>query len=152
LSRDRDVRAAVQTALAATGQFDPNGVWLSGLPEDYGQGADDLNACSIEPVGSTERDDWDSQTAGGILILSECRLTFMCRRPDPQLRDEAAELLLDTAANALNGQSLASLTLPAWTRVTRWQWVDPAPPERRITATLSYAYIVEGWNNLDTTP
>jgi len=71
---------------------------------------------------------------------------------DPQLRDEGAELLLDTAANTLNGQSLAGLTMPALTRFSGWTWKDATPPERRIIASFSYQYIVEGWESYDTTP
>jgi hypothetical protein len=149
LARDRDVRNAIQTALLATGQFD--GVWLSGLPEDYGQGADELAAAAIEPASSTEADEWDSQLAGGILIHSTVNLTVLVRKSDPQLRDEAAELLLDVAANALNGQVLASLTIPGWTKITSWRWQPPTPPERRIQATLKYSYIVEGFGAFDDT-
>ena len=71
---------------------------------------------------------------------------------DPQLRDEGAELLLDTAANALNGQSLAGLTLPQTARVIQWDWQPPTVPERRINCVFSYQYIDEGWDAYDTTP
>ena len=47
---------------------------------------------------------------------------LLYRHDDPQLRDEGAELLLDTAANALNGQSLAGLTFPQTTRIIQWDW------------------------------
>jgi hypothetical protein len=150
LGRDRDVRNAIQTTLLATGQFDT--VWMTGLSEDYGQGADELRAVAIDPVNSSERDDWDSSTAGGVLIQSTVTIMILVRHIDPQLRDEAAELLLDTVANTLNGQSLAGLTLPPWTRITNWRWLDATAPERRIQATLQYSYIVEGWENFDTTP
>jgi hypothetical protein len=79
-------------------------------------------------------------------------ITLLQRNEDPQLRDEAAELLFDTAANALNGQSLADLTLPQLTRFVSWKWQKPEAPERRISATFSYQYIVEGWDSYDVTP
>ena len=69
---------------------------------------------------------------------------------DPQVRDEAAELLFDTAADALNAQSLAELTLPQLTRFMSWRWEKPAAPERQITAIFLYQYIVEGWDDYDT--
>jgi len=150
MSRDRDVRNAIQAALVATNAFD--GVWIWGLPEDYGTRASQLAAAAIEPVSSTQDDRWDSQTAGGLVITSRVRITLLYRKDDPQVRDEGVELLLNTTANALNGQNLAGLTLPAWTRLTAWSWQPPTPPERRITATFSYAYIVEGWDSYDTTP
>jgi len=147
--RDRDVRNAIHDALAATGAFD--GVWIRGLPEEYGTGASQIAVAAIEPESSSQDDRWDSQMAGGLVVTSRVRLTLLYRNEDPQLRDEAAELLLDTAANALNGQSLAGLTLPAWTRFTGWQWQPATPPERRITVSFSYSYIVEGWEFYDTT-
>jgi hypothetical protein len=54
------------------------------------------------------------------------------------------------AANALNGQCLAGLTLPQLTNFTSWHWEKPAAPERQITAIFTYHYIVEGWNSYDT--
>ena len=140
----------MQTALLATGAFD--GVWIWGLPEDYGTGAGNLSAAALEPLSSSQQDLWDSQTGAGLVVTSRVAITLLVRNDDPQLRDEAAELLLDTAANALNGQSLAALTIPAHTRVEGWAWQAPAPPERRIKMTFSYQYIVEGWDSYDTTP
>lgn len=147
--RDRDVRKAIQAALFATGAFD--GVWIWGLPEDYGSGASQLAAAAIEPESSNQEDRWDSAPGGGLIITSRVTITFLQRHDDPQLRDEAAELLFDLAANALNGQSLAGLTLPQLTRFLGWRWEKPVPPERRIASTFSYSYIVEGWNAYDET-
>ena len=142
--RDRDVRNAIQSTLAATGAFD--GVWIWGLPEDYGTGSSQLAACAIEPESSSQADNWDGGPETGLVITSRVRLTLLYRHEDPQLRDEGAELLLDTAANALNGQSLAGLTLPDMTRFLSWTWVKPESVERRITATYQYQYLVESWS------
>ncbi len=150
MSRDRDVRNAIQSTLVATGAFDA--VWIWGLPENQGEPASQRAAAAIEPQASTQDDRWDSEPRGGLIVTSTVRLTLLYRHNDPQLRDEGAEFLLDTAANALNGQSLAYFTLPALTRFTGWSWQPPAAPERRITATFSYAYIVQGWDEYDTTP
>jgi hypothetical protein len=150
MSRDRDVRNAIQSALVETAAFDS--VWIWGLPEDYGGGASSLAAAAIEPVSSDQTDRWDDAANGGLLVTSLVTITFLYRHEDPQLRDEAVELLFDTAANALNGQSLAELTLPGLTRFTSWRWEKPQAPERRITSTFSYQYIVEGWDSYDVTP
>ena len=157
MSRDRDVRNAVQSALAATGAFDvsPTGeaaVWIWGLPEDYGTAASLQSAAAIVPMSSRQEDLWDAEPAGGLVITSRLGIVLLYRHEDPQLRDEGAELLLDTAANALNGQSLASWTLPPTTRLIQWDWQPVTVPERRINAVLSYQYIVEGWDAYDTTP
>lgn len=150
MGRDRDVRNAIQTALTTTGAFDA--VWIWGLPEDYGSSASSLSAAAIEPDSSTQEDRWDAATWGGLIVTSRVTITLLYRHEDPQLRDEAAELLFDTAANALNGQCLAGLTLPQFTRFISWRWERPAPPERRIAAAFSYQYVVEGWDSYDVSP
>lgn len=148
--RDRDVRNAIHDALVATGAFD--GVWIWGLPEDFGTGSCRLAAAAIEPESSNQDDRWDGGQDTGLVVSSLVRLTLLYRHEDPQLRDEGTELLMGTAADALNGQSLAGLTLPDLTRFVSWQWQAPTPPERRITAKFSYAYIVESWTGFDVTP
>ncbi len=154
--RDRDVRNAIRDALLATSAFDA--VWIWGLPEDYGSAASQLKAAAIEPVSSDQSDRWDAQPAGGLIVTSKVAITFLARDDDPQARDETAELLFDTAANTLNGENFAeyngnvAMTMPGWTRFLSWRWEKPVAPERRIAATFSYAYIVEGWDNYDTTP
>jgi hypothetical protein len=148
--RDRDVRNAIQAAMAATGSFDNVYVW--GLPENYGSGASNVALAVIEPDSSMQDDRWDAAPSGGLNVTSRVTITLFYRAEDPQVRDEALELLFDTAANALNGQCLADLTLPQFTRFVSWKWQPPAPPERRITTVFSYQYIIEGWDAYDTTP
>ena len=106
----------------------------------------------IEPQDSTQDDRWDGSTSTGLVVTSRVNITLYARAEDPQIRDEGAELLLDITANALNGQSLAGLTLPDLTRVNSWRWSQPMPPERMIAVSFSYQYIVEGWEGYDTTP
>lgn len=148
--RDRDVRNAIHDALVATDAFD--GVWIWGLPEGYGTGSSLLSGAAIEPDSSKQDDLWDSGSTTGLLVTSLVRITLLYREKDPQLRDEGAELLMDTAANALNGQSLAGLTLPDKTCFQMWQWLKPEAPERRIMATFSYQYVVDGWGAFDVSP
>jgi hypothetical protein len=150
MMRDRDVRNAVQTALIVTNAF--SAVWIWGLPEDYGTGSSEQAAAAIVPQSSRQEDLWDAAPAGGLVITSRVGLILVYRHEDPQLRDEGAELLLDTAANALNGQSLAGLTFPQTTRIVQWDWQPVTVPERRIQAILSYQYIVDTWGSYDTTP
>jgi hypothetical protein len=152
MPRDRDVRNAIKTLLDATGAFDSDGVWITGMPEDSGSGSSIAAAAAIEPVSSTQDDRWDGVAETGLVITSTVAITLIYRNEDPQLRDEGAELLLDTAANALNGQSLAGLTLPDLTRFLSWAWVSPTAPERKIRAQFQYQYLVEGWGGADTTP
>jgi hypothetical protein len=148
--RDRDVRVAIAAALQATRAFDAQGVWLWS-PEDLGQGTSVGRGVQIEPGNSTVADPWDAQTWGGIVIQSTVKLTLLYRDEDTQKRDEGAENLLQQAQNALNGQSLAGLTMPAMTRFQSWSWANPQPPERQIICVFQYSYIVEGWAAFDTT-
>jgi hypothetical protein len=157
MSRDRDVRNAIQAVLAATNAFDVsiNGdysVYLWGMPEEWGSGASSTAAAAISPLSSHQEDLWDASPTGGLVITSRVSIVLAYRHHDPQLRDEAAELLVDTTANALNGQSLAGLTFTQTARLTEWTWQPATPPERRINCTFSYQYIVEGWNSYDTIP
>ena len=121
-------------------------------PRNMGLARRSLAAAVIEPSSSDQTDRWDVTPGGGLLVTSLVTITFLYRHEDPQLRDEAAELLFDTAADALNGQCLAGFTLPGLTRFVSWRWEKPTPPERRIAAVFSYAYIVEGWDSYDVTP
>jgi hypothetical protein len=155
--RDRDVRNAIQAALVATDAFDVSAnegaaVWIWGLPEDWGTGSSNQAAAAIIPQSSRQEDLWDAAPSGGIVITSRVAIVLAYRHSDPQLRDEGAELLLDTTANALNGQDLGGQIIPQTARVIGWDWQQPAAPERRIQATFSYQYIVEGWDEYDTTP
>lgn len=147
MSRERDVRNAIQTALIATETF--SDVWLTGLPENYGQSASDLTAAAIEPAATALATGWDYGPGGGLDYTATLTVTLVAHHPDPQLRDELAEQLLGYLQNAVDGQSLAGFTLPQKTIVTGWQWQTPASPERRIAATVSFAYLIEGWDNFD---
>ena len=147
--RDRDVRNAVRAVLMATNAFD--GVWIWGLPEDYGTGSSEGAAAAITPMSSRQEDLWDAAATGGLVITSRLALTLLYRHPDPQIRDEGAELLLDVAANALNGNSLNGLIFTQTARITGCDWQPPTAPERRIQAVFSYQYNVEGWDSYDTT-
>ncbi len=147
MSRERDVRNAIQVALVATGAF--SDVWITGLPDRYGQGASDLTAAAVEPDRTSFTKGWDAAPAGQLDYTATCRVTVLARHPDAQLRDELAEQLLDHVCNAVNGVSLAGFTLPQRTMVTGWQWQPAAAPERRIAATVSFAYLVN-WDSFDT--
>jgi hypothetical protein len=146
--RERDVRNAVKDALVATGAF--SDVWLTGLPEGYGRGASDLTAAAIEPIETSVTTGWDAAPTGGLDYTASLSVTLMARHPDPQLRDELAEQLLTLLANAVNGRSLAGFTMMQKTMVTGWRWQPPKPPERRIAATVEFAYLVGGWGSFDT--
>jgi hypothetical protein len=147
MARERDVRNAIKDALVATGVF--SDVWLTGLPEGFGQGASELTAAAIEPLSTQIATGWDAAPSGGLDYTAELAVTLLARHPDPQLRDELAEQLLDFLINAVNGQSLADFTIPQQTMITSWRWLPAKAPERRINATVGFAYIVT-WDGFDT--
>jgi hypothetical protein len=152
MPRDRDVRQAVHDTLVATDAFDPGGVWLWGLPEDYGTGTSIRAAVSIQPQSSTSDDRFDGAETIGIVVTSLVSIVVFFRDEDPQVRDEGVEFLFNTAADVLNGQSLGGLTLPDFTRFTSWRWNAPTAPERSIACTFTYQYLVDGWDGLDVDP
>ncbi len=146
--RERDIRNAVQAVLLATGQF--SDVWISGLPENYGQGVSDLTAAALEPVSTSLSTGWDAQTDGSLTYTMQLAVTLLARNSDPQLRDEAVEQLLDTFIDAVQGSPIVpGFTVPGMTRVNHWAWQTPTPPERRIRAVLSVAYLT-AWDDFDT--
>ncbi len=140
--RDFDVISAARDALAATGEFD--GVYPGGLPEEEGATAGDTYAAYLAVR------DWDEPTEFAddeFSADSGCRrvryrLTLAVRRDDREERDRDLDRLFGVAANALDGVSLADLTLPRLTRLRRGTWEKPVPPERRMTCWGEFAYLV----------
>jgi len=146
--RERDVRNAIHDLLEATGAYD--GIYRTGLPEDRGERAGQTRVVVVEPDQTNQAEPWDD-TSGDLVMTCRLAVTFLARHEDPQIRDETAELLLNVAANALNGRSLAGLTLPSSTRFRSWSWQKPTAPERRIRAVLEYQYLIPGWTGAATT-
>jgi hypothetical protein len=144
--RERDVRGAILDILDSTGAFDA--VYAGGLPEDRGERSGDRRAAAIEP-GETRLAGLGDDVSGALAATATVTLVVLARDDDPAARDDAAELLLHTAAAALNGRPLAGLALPGSTCVRSWAWRKPVAPERRIEAVLEFRYLVEGWNAFD---
>ena len=146
MSRERDVRNAIVNSLQQTGAFSE--VAITGVPEQFGYGASDFTAASIEPIQTTFATGWDAAPSGSLDYNATCNVTLVARHQDAQLRDELAEQLLDYLCNVVNGRSIAGLTLPQKTMVTGWTWVAAQHPERRITASVNFTYLVQ-WNSFD---
>jgi hypothetical protein len=145
--RERDVRETIRDVLEDTGAFD--GVYLGGVPEDRGTPSGHARAVSVEPGDTAAAAPWDD-TAGDLLMSCRVNLTILARDNDPQIRDETAELLLNIAANALNGRALGGVALSCTPRIRSWSWQKPRPPERRVAAVLEYQYLVDGWTDANT--
>lgn len=147
-ARDRDIRAAIRDALAATRCYD--GVYLSGLPEDFGQSSGRLLVAVVEPGGARVESPWDAAPEEGLVVRGSAALTLIARHEDPEIRDQDAEWLVAIACNALNGQTLAGVTSPQFSMVESWRALPAQAPERRFQATFNYLYFVEGVNNFNT--
>ena len=149
MARERDLRNAIQEALTQTGAF--SDVRLTGLPEDYGEGASDLTAAAIQPGSTRLVSGWDAAPGGGRVFLSQLLVTVLARHADAQLCDELAEQLVEYVRDAVDGQALVpGFNEPQQTMVTGWQWLPRKAPERRIAVTLTYHYLQDGWNTADT--
>lgn len=149
MARERDIRIALGDALVQTGAFSQ--VRLSGLPEEYGEGASDLTAAAIQPDSTRLLTGWDASPGGGRTFSCQLLVTVLARNSDPQLCDELAEQLVEFVRNAVDGQPLVpGFNEPGQTMVTGWQWLPRKAPERRIAITVSFRYIQDGWNSADT--
>ncbi len=148
--RDRDVRNAIQALLVNTNVFDA--VSLTALAVSGSEASSTRCGASIEPDSSEVTPTWDSAVSGAVIVTSRLHIRFSARHSDPQLRDELAELLVNTASNTLNGQQLNGLCIPQMTRFLSWAWQPPCPPERIINGLFSYQYIVAGWDEADVLP
>jgi hypothetical protein len=145
--RERDVRELIHDVLEDTGVFD--GVYLCGLPEDRGEPSGHARSASIEPGETVVAAPWDD-TSGDLLMTCRVNLMILARDEDARIRDETAELLLNVAANAINGQALSGLSLSCTPRIRSWSWQKPKAPERRIAAVLEYQYLIGGWAGANT--
>lgn len=144
--RERDVRVAIYDLLDSTGAFDR--VYPGTIPDGDCEPSGLSRTVSIEPSGTVLAAQGDD-VHGAITATATVMIVLRARDDDPTARDDAVELLLNTTAAALNGRSLAGVSLPGSTRLRSWTWRKAAPPERRIEATLEYLYLVEGWDGFD---
>jgi hypothetical protein len=142
---DWDVLTAIRDAIAATGEFD--GVFMSDLPEERGRSGGDHNAAWVSPQTWEESSDFEDPGQTVLTRKVGWTLTLMVRRQDPEARDRELTRLLSVAQNAVDGQSVGGLTLPAWTRLKSGRYEKARPPERRLISSGTFAYQVDGYPN-----
>ena len=149
MPRPRDIRNDIKARLMATGRFDD--VRTAGLPEEQGFSTALKTAAVLPPANGAMK----TLADGGDEILTgtdePLLVTLLARDNDPNVRDNLAEDLLQYLKNAVNGQSLAGMTVPDKTFVRTWQYQKPKDKERRIAATVTYQYLLTGWDTNDTT-
>lgn len=138
--RDRDIRNAMRDLIEATREFD----WTTcgGLPEDQAYPGGALKAASIEPLNYIDDDLCEDELGPVLIRTGTAKVTFLAIDEDSTACIEAAERLMNIAANLWNGVSLATLTYPDKTRFTTARWLKPEGNERRVEATFTYQYEV----------
>lgn len=143
--RDRQILKAIGTLLTATGAFDE--VRTSGLPADRGLPSSDGKLVVLDLDQWQDRDRSDDPDA----TPQDRDVTFLCyvcvRMEDPDMRDDELDRLVQTATNAINGQSVLGVTLPEWTRLLAGKWMPPTAPERRVICRGSFRYLLDDFDS-----
>lgn len=141
--RDADVIDAIIAALRATRAFDE--VAWSEIPERHGRRADMSALATVEPNDWNEIDEWDGEPDGlGDVVRSTFTLTLYSRHSDPRIRDRKLDRLLSFAKNAIDGNGFGGLVMPDLTILRRGKYSPASHPERRMTVTGEYAYLIDG--------
>lgn len=146
------IRDDVIARLAATDQFAT--VWSGGLHDFQGAASGSLLIACVEPVREDISAPWDAADDGDLEVRGRLHVTLICRADTTDARDALAARLAAIVRNAINGRSLAGLTLPQFTLVSRINWLKPARnqpwQERHVELLLDYRYLEPGWNAADT--
>jgi hypothetical protein len=143
--RERDVWVAIKGILDDLGIFD--NVYISKGESNHDP--EDRRSAEITPYDGSATSSYDD-TTGPMEVESRVQIVFYVSEPDDQARDSTAELLLNAAANALNGVSIGNLTWPGFTRITNWRWGPAQPPDQKITAILKFRYDTDAWAGFNT--
>lgn len=150
MPRTDDIRDDIRARLDATGIF--SAVLTSGLPEEHGFSAGELCAAVVGMSSDDKTPMFDGGDGTGVRVGEKCPVTLLVRNADPVLRDRQLDLARSALNDAINGRSLAGLTIPDLTYVKSSRPLPPKAPERRVEATLVWAYVTEGWADFDETP
>lgn len=148
MARDSDVYDAIVAALQATGAFTE----VSWGSEPLGAGptpADDTYLAIVTHVSGEDLDDVDPVE---IVRRVQFRVEVDAREQDPLARAKALDRLANVVKRAINGQSLAGLTLPPLTLIRRDQAGRPQHPGQTATLNGEFAYLVAGYDGFDDNP
>lgn len=111
--------------------------------------ADNTPAAIITPVSGDEidvADDPDDVRCDASIVFN---VTLVVRGNEARERFDLLDQLRAATMNAINGRSLGKLTIPAFTRVRRWQYQAAAHPEKRLVLVCEARYFVEGHGDHD---
>lgn len=150
MARSDDIREDIKRRLEATGQF--AGVFTSGLPEEQGFSAGDLCAAVIGMPARRKAPRWDGGSELKFTVDERVTVTLLVRNTDPVLRDRQADLLTSVLEDAVDGQSLAEITVPGHTYAEASRPLNPRAPERRVEVVVYYQYLRLSPGGADETP
>jgi hypothetical protein len=147
-TRDWDILEAARDLLVATGEF--NAVYRAALPEVRGRSAADAIAAVLALASWQEVDRMDDPGEVQSERTVTWTLTLIVREDDAELRERTLDRLLAVAQDALDGQRLADVTIPGWTRLRSGKYETATPPEQRMSVTGEFRYWIEGFEGHDT--
>ena len=136
--RDRKILAIIAELLHETGRFDH--VATTGPPEDVGQSAEFSAMVTLEIISFEAHIPWTDYTTFPLLRTVRYALTIYARDPDPDARDNLADLLFAVASNALNGVSYGGETIDGLCLLGQGTYQPATGVERRLKVTGQFAY------------
>lgn len=145
VGRERDIWADIADRLMDTGDFDAAEV---GHPKEFDSifPADLFAVALVTPEGWTELDDADAEED---VHSGSYTLTLAVRETAPRRRYEELDRLADAALNALDGESFAGLTEPAYSKLRQGRYGDPTGIDQRLTIRGEFRYRITGFDQHD---
>ena len=116
------------------------------LPEVRGQAAGDRLAAVVALSDWEEEDESDDPTEVQVTRKVRWTLTLIARDEEPEERERLLSGLLVASQNALNGQSLAGITIPEWSKLRRGRLETASSPEQRMTVMGEFTYWIDGFS------
>lgn len=107
-------------------------------------GADACPVAIVTPTGGDEMDDADDFDDVRNIVKGEFTVSLVVRARDPVERFVVLDQLRAAVMNAIDGQPLGGLTMPAFTRIRRWKYPPADDPEKQLVLSGEYSYIVDG--------
>lgn len=146
MSASKRIRSDIQDRLERTKAFD---VVRGRLPEDVGFSGGAGRAACVEPAAGHQKPQWDGGEDTGIRVDDTVAVTLIARDNNPEVCDDVAGELLEHLKDAVDGQSLAEITVADLTYVASWSYLKPTSPERRVRCVVQYTLIREGWGGAE---
>lgn len=148
-ARDYSIFCAIAAALEATGEF--RAVVVGEKPDVSRTqfGAQATPAAVVSPLSFREPGTWDDFGDESSERTGQTMVTLVARSADESERIDLLDRLAQVAANAINGQRLAGITLPGKTRVAAGNYLPAADPEKHLILTVEWSYLIGGYANHD---